>query len=122
MTAPTPGVRVGHLTPAELKVARPSPSWIPAGVILALGLMSLMGTTCVGLGGSQVWRGRVTCSPGAVQVTPIEPEVGYWSRNCRRTGSGGGSRESRRTGSGAVSHDSRRSGIGSCHVNPTTRN
>ena len=87
MTAAKPGVRAGHLTPAEPKVACPSPSWIPAGVIFALGLMSLMGTTCVGLGRSRVWRevslapwgDHVTTAKTEVRsghVTPAEPELG----------------------------------------------
>ena len=54
----------------------------PGGQHLTPGLMSLMGTTCVGLGGSRVWCGRVTCPPGARQVTPTEPEEGAGSRDC----------------------------------------
>ena len=89
-----PEVLLGHVTPAEPEVARPAPSWIPAGAILARGLMSLMGTTCVGLGGSPVWRGRVTFPLGE-------------SRDTRRTGSGAGTRDSHWTGSGGGSLDSR---------------
>ena len=54
----------------------------PGGQHLALGLMSLVGTTCGGLGSSRVWHGRVTCPPGARQVTPTEPEEGAGSRDC----------------------------------------
>ena len=61
-----PEVGAGHLTPAEPEVARTAPSWIPARAILARGLMSLMETTCIGLGGSRVWQGRVTCPLGRV--------------------------------------------------------
>ena len=75
--------------------------------------MSLMGTTCVGLGGSRVWRRRANCPSGGGHVTPAEsevwlghltpmelqvgaghvtpamPELGDGSRDCRQTGSGG---------------------------------
>ena len=95
MTAAKPGVRAGHLTPTDPKVARLLPSWIPADVILALGLMSLMGTTCVGLGGSRVWRGRVTCPPGADHVTTAKTEVGSGHVTPEEPEGRDGSRDSR---------------------------
>ena len=49
VTAAELEVRADDVTPADPEVARPSPCWIAAGVILALGLMSQMGTACVGL-------------------------------------------------------------------------
>ena len=44
--------------------------------IFPRGLMSLMGMTCVGLGGSPVWLGRVTCPPGVGDVTPPNQKWG----------------------------------------------
>ena len=85
MTVAETEVGAGHLTPAEPEVARPSPSWIPACVILAWGLMRLMGSTCIALGISRVWREGVTCHPVAVHVTPAELEVGDMSIKCHRT-------------------------------------
>ena len=49
-----------HMTPAELEVARLATSWIPTGTKWAQGLISPMGTTCIGIGGSRVWRGKIT--------------------------------------------------------------
>ena len=44
---------------------------------LALGLISLMGTTCVSLGGSRVWRGSVTCPLGWITLQPL---IRKWRR------------------------------------------
>ena len=49
-----------HMTPAELEVTHLATSWIPAGTKWARGLISPMGTTCIGIGGSRVWRGKIT--------------------------------------------------------------
>ena len=105
---------------------------------LALGLISLMGTTCVSLGGSRITcvAGKCHLSPGvdhvtttdpevaSGHVTPGEPEVGVChviptepegrdgSRDCHRTGSGAGLHESRRTGSGGGSRDPAKQEVG----------
>ena len=83
MTATELEVRVDDVTPVELEVASPSPCWILADVILALGLMSLMGTPCVGLGISRVWREGVTCPPAVGHLTPAELAVEDGSGHCR---------------------------------------
>ena len=44
----------------------------PGGQHLALGLMSLMGTACVGLGVSRLWQERVTFPPVVGHLTPAE--------------------------------------------------
>ena len=75
VTAIEPEVRADEVTPAKPEEVRPSPCWIPAGVILALGLMSLMGTACVGLGISPVWRDGVTCPSVVCHLTPANPEA-----------------------------------------------
>ena len=75
MTPTGPEVGAGHLTPAKTEVAHPVPSLNPAGTIMARGLMSLMGTTCVGLGGSRVWQEESLAHRGG-HVTPAELEVG----------------------------------------------
>ena len=118
MTPADPELGTGHVTAAEPElggsresaepeVALTMLSWMPAGAILAWSLMTLMGTTCVGLVGAHVWQGRslaplgrFTSHPpnrklatgdmtvaepavGAGHVTSAEPVVGYWSRDCR---------------------------------------
>lgn len=77
----------GHVTPAEPEVARPAPSWIPAGAILARGLMSLFGSPW-GAPAGHVGRGQDPLPLGAGHMSPAEPEVAP-----------GGSRDRRRTGS-----------------------
>ena len=78
VTPTGPEMEAGHWTPAKMEVARLVPSLNPAGTIVARGLMSLMGTTCVGLGGSRVWQGRVTCPPGGSRDTC---RTGSWDRS-----------------------------------------
>ena len=48
--------RAFHVTPTKPEVAGLAPSWIPAAAILPRTLMSLLGTTCRGLGRSRVCR------------------------------------------------------------------
>ena len=72
VTAAEPEVRAVDVPSAKQEVAHPSPCWILAGVILALGLMSLMGTTCIGLGVSRLWQERVTFPPAVGHLTPAE--------------------------------------------------
>ena len=55
---------------------------------------------------------------GADHMILIEPEVRDGTRDCRRTGSGGGSCDSLQTRSVAVTRDSRRTRTGVVHVNP----
>ena len=75
----------GSREPTKMEVGPPASSWIPACVILAWGLMRLMGSTCIALGISRVWQEGVTCHPVAVHVTPAELEVGDMSIKCHRT-------------------------------------
>lgn len=62
------------MTPAEPEVARPAPSWIPAGAILARGLMSLFGSPW-GAPAGHVGRGQDPLPLGAGHMSPAEPEV-----------------------------------------------
>ena len=57
-------VGAGHVTIAKPEVTHLAPSRIPVGAIMARVLMTLMRTTCVGLGGSHVWRGGSLASLG----------------------------------------------------------
>ena len=99
MTPAEPELGEGYVIATKPEVVCPAPSWNPAGAILPRGLVILMGTTCVDLGGSPLWLGRVTCPPGVGYVTPAEPEVWDGSSDCLQTGSGCRSSSCHRTGS-----------------------
>ena len=63
-------------TVAEPEVACPVTFSIPACAFLPRGLLSLMGTTCVGLGGSRVWRGRSFAPLGLFTFHPQNQKWG----------------------------------------------
>ena len=66
MTLAEREVGADHVTATEQEMARLVPSWIPLGTILARGLMSLKGKTCVGVAVSCMWCGSVICPLGCV--------------------------------------------------------